>query len=255
MGARVPSTSSNNVFRAPGRSAARDDRRASCCSGRNVILRLYLWGEEPIAMKRVGPTLCFLLPVVLAAPAVLADAHLVLLDDRVLSGTSVELQGDLYLLTLESGDVLPLPVALVSEVHRTAKANDAATGDEEPEVLPLLEIEQVRPRPTEVLPEDYGVVERPRRLIELPDGGRSASSFSRSLLDPRFVPLSDYEEKPMLGVFGESRWPGGVIDPNWEQESGFELPEGEPTILLDRWYKSAYRSIWKPEDGFAGHDE
>jgi hypothetical protein len=208
-------------------------------------------------MKRVCPWLCLLLPLLLAAPVVFADAHLVLRDSQVLSGKSVELEGDLYLLTLESGDVLPLPVALVREVHRSVKPKQ--TGDEngekdEAEELPFLETEAVPAGTREVSSVDLGVVERPRRLIELPDGGKSASGFSQSPVDPDWLPGSDYEENPMLGVFDDSFWPSSLLNPHWVSESGFELPEGEPPFRPDRWNKAAQRAIWKPKEGFASDD-
>jgi len=206
-------------------------------------------------MNRIRPWVCLLLPVLLAAPAVFAEAHLVLRDSQVLSGTSVELQGDLYLLTLESGDVLPLPVALVREVHRSAKPKQTADEADETDELPFLEMEIVPAQTREVPPEDLGVVERPRRLIELPDGGKSASNFSQGPVDPDWLPYSGYGEKPMLGVFDSSVWPGVPLDPNWVSESGFELPEGEPAFRPDSWNKAAQRPIWKPKEGFAADDQ
>lgn len=206
-------------------------------------------------MIRARPWGGLLLPVLLAAPAALADAHLVLRDGQVLSGSSVELQGDLYLLSLETGDVLPFPVALVSEVHRSAEANPPAKDDEEPGELPILEMEIVPVQTREVPPEDIGVVERPRRTIELPDGGRGVSEFSRSLVDPHWMPDSGYSEKPMLGLFDTPFWADGPIDPNWNDESGFELPEGVPAFRLDKWNPASQRSIWKPKEGFADGDD
>ena len=205
-------------------------------------------------MKRVRPWAWLLLPVLLAAPAVLADAHLVLQDGQVLSGTSVELQDDLYLLTLESGDVLPLPVALVREVHRSATPKQDDEAEDEIDSLPILETEIVPVQTREQPSAHIGVTERPRRLIELPDGGRSASNFSQSLVDPDFRLSSGYEENSMLGVFDTSFWTDGVLDSNWVDESGFDLPEGVPALRPDRWNKAAQRPFWKPKEGFADDD-
>jgi hypothetical protein len=203
-------------------------------------------------MNRGLPWVCALLAVLPAASVVSADDHLVLSDGQVLSGSSVELQGDLYLLTLESGDVLPLPVALVREVHRAAKPEPSTDADNEDlDVLPVFETEILTDRARELPSEDLGVVERPRRLIELPDDGRSASTFSQSLVDPDFRLTSGYEQNSMLGVFDTSFWPGATLDSDWGMESGFELPEGEPATHPDRWNKAAQGPIWKPKEGFA----
>ena len=203
-------------------------------------------------MNRGCIWVCALLAVLPAASVVSADDHLVLSDGQVLSGSSVELQGDLYLLTLDSGDVLPIPVALVREVHRAAKPEPGTEADkEEADVLPIFETEILIDRAPAVPSEDLGVAERPRRLIELPDDGRSASTFSQSLVDSVFRLGSDYEEKSMLGVFDTSFWPGGSFDSDWKMKSAFELPEGQPATHPDRWNDAAQRPIWKPKEGFA----
>jgi len=203
-------------------------------------------------MNRGWIWICALLAVLPAVSILSADDHLVLSDGQVLSGDSVELQGDLYLLTLDSGDVLPIPVALVREVHRAAKPQPSAEADhEEAAVLPVFETEILIDRAPEVPSEDLGVAERPRRLIELPDDGRSASTFSQSLVDPGFRLGSDYEEQSMLRVFDTSFWPAGSFDSNWKMKSGFELPQGQPATHPDRWNEAAQRPIWKPKEGFA----
>jgi hypothetical protein len=206
-------------------------------------------------MGRYPPWIGVVLIGLLATTVASADAHLVLRDGQVLSGTSLEQEDGLYLLTLESGDVLPLPAALVLEVHRSAtRAEEDPAEQDGPAPLPQLEMELVPAQPRELPSDDIGVPERPRRLIELPDGGRSASTFSRSLIDPAYVLESGYAERPMLGVFDESLWGGGPLDPNWKLDSGWELPEGEPTLHPDRWNKAAQRPFWKPKDGFADDD-
>ena len=167
---------------------------------------------------------------------VLAGAELVLSDDQHLKGVSVEKKEGFYLLELETGDVLPVPIELVRELRLTGKDDPPASGlrDAEPETL-------VGPP---------GGVDLPRRGDQLRVLQDSTATFRDNLIDPYWRPESDWVDDPSLNNFNPARWYQPPIDPEWKFSSVYKQSEDQTNFNPARWYRSSIESNWWPSDGF-----
>lgn len=172
-----------------------------------------------------------------------AGAELVLLDDTVIGGTTVERDEDFYLLELEGGEILTIPVALVSEVR-------------------LFEGEEPEPEPPATPPSGFKVtkgetlagpdeVEQYPKVAEQLDAFGEPSRFRRSPTNPFWRPRSDWDLDPSQNDFNPSRWYESPLNPYWEPRSAFD---GDVDVLeprRTRWRSSFSGSYWYPTDGFA----
>jgi hypothetical protein len=201
-------------------------------------------------MSRIGHWGRAALPALLLGATVAAGAELVLLDGQVLTGRSVKLEGELYLLALDGDEVLPLPAALVREVRQNEGPGAATTGPGSPDPIAATDPGSLLDPPLD----PAASPDRPRLFVQLPDDGESASRFTQSILDPNWLPQSESAERPMLDVFEPSRFVDAPIDPDWALESGFGEPEGKAPFRPARFKRSPVRSDWRPEDGFSDGD-
>jgi hypothetical protein len=169
-----------------------------------------------------------------AVPAVHAGAELVLEDGQRIVGESVERKGGLYHVQLETGNVLPIPVALVAEVR--------LTGEDEPQPTGL------RVAKPETLVGPPGAADLPKPYEQLAVFGEPAR-FRRGPIDPTWrMPPSDYVPDPSLNNFNPARWYVPPIDPTWRPRSGLR---GDVTNFNPaRWYRAPIDPTWWPTDGF-----
>lgn len=196
------------------------------------------------------------LALLTAVPA-LADAELVLQDGKVLKGREVKRVGNLYNLTLESGDVATFPIEFVREVRLSAKQRDPDFYGLQRAEPATLAGESARPKGV--------LVEQPRVLAGTnvkpitPAEATAAlgppAKWQKGVINPEWRPTSDWDNNPeTTNNFAPSTWAKGTIDPNWEPTSGFPdkplLPENP-----SRWQQAPINPQWEPEDAFKKKDD
>jgi hypothetical protein len=176
------------------------------------------------------------IPLVLALATVgpaRGDAELVLEDGQRIAGREVERKGDLYLVELETGNVMPVPVALVTEVR--------LTGEDVPEPTAF------RVAQGETIVGHPAGPRLPKPHEQLAVFGEP-SRFVRAPIDPTWYPESAYDTDPALNNFNPARWYVPPIDPIWRPRSGLR---GDVTNFNPaRWYHSPIDPTWWPTDGF-----
>jgi hypothetical protein len=199
--------------------------------------------------------------VVLVCSAVWADVEILLRDGRLLKGTDVRREGDLYLLQHESGTVLPLPLALVMEVRLL---ETGPSPEPPPSVIdPTTGITYRREAATLA-----GSEERPPGLV--PAGPQTlagldpvlrteaeqlaalgpAASFRHGVIDPTWIPGSDWlEPDPEAALWSYVRWRQGAVDASWQPRSGWgteDVLEGSRAS----WSVAPLDASWQPRSGF-----
>jgi hypothetical protein len=181
------------------------------------------------------------LAALLATAAALGGAELVLMDGRVLQGDSVRRDGDLYVLTTQTGEVT-MPAGLVDSVRLTAEPEErkvegvpeGPTGlrDAGPQQLAGAPVQPSTPQ------EQTGAIGRP-------------STFQKSVVDPNWVPTTDWNMDPEVqNNWAPSKWAESPIDPNWQPTSAFDPKKDVLADSRSSFAKSPIDSSWTPTDGF-----
>jgi hypothetical protein len=168
----------------------------------------------------------------LSAPPAVAGASLRLIDGRILEGQDVRRDGDVYLLTLEGGAVVPVPADLVAEVGIAAAPEPAPPGltVAEPQVL-------------------AGVaVEPPRTEAQLGALGPPAR-FQPNVVNSGFQPTY-WVPDPANNNFNPSTWAQPPIDPDWAPTSAFDPSEDVLAAGRATWQTAPTDPTWVPQDGF-----
>ena len=168
-----------------------------------------------------------------------AGVKLLLEDGQVIEGRSMEVKDSVYLLTLETGNVLPIPVPLVADIERTEDESSLAAGLTKAEPQTLAGDPQAAKLPT--------LTEQMKALR----AGRSV--FRPSVIDPIWVPVSDWDQDPQQGNnFHPVHWYRPAIDSRWSPTSalGRDVTNFNPV----RWYRAPIDPTWWPTDGFATND-
>ena len=163
------------------------------------------------------------------------QAELELIDGRVISGTDVRREGAVYVLTLEGGDTVTLPLELVAQVRLFGTGEKRAPSgvrDEGSKTLAGSEVEV----PT--TSEQLEVLGEPSR-------------FQKSNVNHDWVPESDWNMDPETqNNFAPSTWQESPIDPEWKPESAWDEDEDVLESSRSTWQKSSINSEWTPTDGF-----
>jgi hypothetical protein len=179
---------------------------------------------------------------VLATAVALGGAELVLVDGRVVRGESARRDGDVYVLTTDSGD-LTMPVDLVDQVRLTGPAEteppaikgipEGPTGFRAggPETLAGTAIAPSTPA------DQLAVFGKP-------------AEFKKGTIDPTWTPKSAYD--PNVDVLADSRstWKKSSIDPTWTPKSAYDPNVDVLADSRSTWQKSSIDSTWTPTDGF-----
>jgi len=173
-------------------------------------------------------------PVIAGVAAVLvvaassSAAELQLRDGKRLTGRSVVQEAGNYMLELESGALLTIPVELVARV---------LTDDE--------------PSPIEDAPAAPAEAE-PAPAAALGAGEfRSVADFRRALSDPKWRPENYTDPAPSLDEFVPSRWYRSPVDSQWKLDSDYSVADDEMRFGSARWSRPLARPLWRPEDGFS----
>jgi len=170
-------------------------------------------------------------------------SELVLRDGRVLEGIDVRRDGEIYLVRVESGGVITIPVVFVREVRLVGKAQERA------------EESAARQGPTgigDAKPQTLGgtTVTAPKTSEQLAVLGEPAK-FQDNIIDPTWTPTSDWDNDPLKGNnWNPAKWSESIIDPTWEPTSAFDRDEDVMESGKSTFQKSIVDSSWEPTDGF-----
>ena len=158
----------------------------------------------------------------------LGQAELELIDGRVLAGTDVRREGAVYVLTLEGGDTISLPVELVASVRLFGK------GDKREKSRTLAGDE----------------IDPPTRSEQLEVLGEPAR-FQKGAIDSSWAPKSDWDMDPQRqNNFAPSTWQKSPIDPALKPTSDWDADDDVLASSRSTWQKSPIDSKWTPTDGF-----
>ena len=207
------------------------------------------------------------------ATPVNAGASLRLTDGRVLEGLDVRKEGDVYLLTIEGGAVVPVPMALVAEVGVAAEPaapappqagpgltyaepGNLAGGTGTPAGLTPGEARNLAGGPGAPAGLTYGEA-RTLAGSEVPTPTAAEqtavfgepSRFQANIVTSGFAPTY-WVPDPSQHNFNPSKWAQAPTDPTWEPTSAFDpdvdvLAEGKSTFQT-----APTDSTWVPQDGF-----
>lgn len=207
-------------------------------------------------MRRV--LLVSLVLLAAAVQAVRPEAELVLQDGTVVRGADVRREGDLYILALESGEMLSFPVALVDEVRLggrgegTAPAPGVRRGESEslagslPDEDAPSGLRRGEPRTL------AGTEVRPPRPSEQTEALGPASRFQGDIVDNRWTPKSDWDTNRSNNNFAPSAWAEAPVNSEWKPRSAFAAGSDVLESGRTEWQKSIVDPGWQPRDAFAG---
>ena len=184
---------------------------------------------------RALPLCAFL---VLAGLPAFAGAELTLKDGTVLSGTDLELKGDVYVLRTSSDAAISIPWQLVRGVRLIGDDLPAPSG------IRLTHAQQLA-----------GPKEPPRTpgyREQLGAFGRPPARFPQSPIPSRWHPSSDIGEGTDVTEFNPARWYQAPIDPIFTPQSAFSKADDRTEFNPARWYRAPMDSTWRPVDGFGG---
>ena len=194
-------------------------------------------------MRRL--TTILLLFLALDAAVLLAGAELVLEDGQVLQGVDVRRDGELYVIELESGGTLTIPVELVKEVRLTEEKDEPRQVAGQPPPPGPTGIRHGDPETLAGQP-----VNPPRTSDQLAVLGEP-SQFRSNIIDPTWQPSSDWDNDPGRNNFAPSSWAESVIDPDWQPESAFDPDKDVLLGSRSTFRKSIIDPSWQPTDGFS----
>lgn len=187
----------------------------------------------------------------MAGPAT-GDAELILRDGRVLAGQSVRRDEGNYVLRMYDDQELVLPEELVQSV-RLMEPEPAAPALVHSKPMNLA----VAPPPG-----PSGLVDSRPLQIEGPPARLPTTreqtavlgppaTFQKDIIDPRWVPTSDWDMSPSNNNFAPSTWQKSIIDPSWEPTSSLQTGPDVPERSRSTFRKSIIDSSWEPTDGFS----
>lgn len=177
----------------------------------------------------------------IGSPHAIAGASLRTTDGRLLEGREVRQEGDVYLLVLEGGSVIPIPTALVSEVNLGSDEKGAAPPPPaEPPAPPGMtyaEPQTLAGRPvTPPIPrEQLAVFGGPARFQ--PDIVKSNLGPSYWILDPA------------QDNWNPAKWVKAPIDSTWHPTSAFDPSKDVLANSRSTWQASPIDPTWVPQDG------
>lgn len=164
-----------------------------------------------------------------------AAAELVLKDGQTLSGVSLELRGEVYVLETGPDSRISIPWQLVRQVRLTGDDTPAPTG--------------VRPTKAQQLAGPPDPPHTPGYREQLAAFGRPPAQFQRSPIPSRWRPAES--RGPDVTEFNPSRWYDAPLDPIWRPESAYSAAKDVTHFSPARWYRSPVSSEWRPRDAFA----
>ncbi|ANM31499.1 hypothetical protein ABI59_20910 [Acidobacteria bacterium Mor1] len=189
-----------------------------------------------------------LLPAILLSALVgipHAGVELVLEDDTLLVGDTVERDEGYYLLTLASGEVVTLPVPLVREVRLF---EGELRDDESTTVSPIREPGFVTGKGSDVGP-NAGPESLPKVADQLEVFGEPPA-WRPAPTDPFWLPDSDWTLDPSQNDFNPVRWYQAPTDPEWIPGGEFNERPDALNSSRSRWRRFITNPYWVPSNGF-----
>ena len=172
-----------------------------------------------------------------------AAASLELVDGRVLAGMDVWREGPIYVLELDSGLEMALPVELVSRV--VLESDGSAEEGEAPDTAA---VEESPPRAEALVGADLVT---PAPASSMATLGKPAN-FRRDLVDSRWTPTTDWNmDAGSQNNFNPARWARPPIDPSWKPEPAWDAASDALQDRRSTWSRNIVDSSWQPTDGFA----
>lgn len=203
---------------------------------------------------------CVLALTVCSTVPVSGETELVLVDGRVLSGRDVRREQGHYVLTLDSGDEITLPVEIVANVRLIGKKSEH---EEQLERHPGL----VESTPQELggsVPRGpTGLSDRgPQQLAGEPVRSPSPSEQLRVLGEPAefqepivandWRPTTDWNMDPTTqNNWAPSKWSKDIVENSWQPESAYDPDADVLENGRARWKQGPINPSWTPTDGFA----
>ena len=167
-------------------------------------------------------------------------------------GVEIERDEGNYVVTLEGGDRVAIPEAVVESVR--------LIGSGEPEVKRADPRRVAGPAPPEgpsgLVRSDpttlAGPTVRPPTPREQLEVFGEPARFQRDIIDNRWTPSSDWDLDPERGNnFAPSRWAEDVVDNAWSPTSAFDTKKDVLAGSRSTWQRSIVGSEWTPSDGFS----
>jgi hypothetical protein len=176
------------------------------------------------------------LAVLVLATAAEASS-IVLTDGQVINGTAVERKGDAYLVTMDGGNTVSFPAALVKEVKLDAEAA--------PEAPPGFDYSGPKtlagPAPSE------RASQHPRDQLKILG---PPTQWTKDIIDPTWVPTNAFDPEKDVLAGSRSTWSKSAVDTTWYPTSGLDMKKDVFAKSRATWAESIVDTTWKPTDGF-----
>ena len=164
-----------------------------------------------------------------------ASSSLVLTDGQIIKGTSVTRQGDSYLVTMEGGNTVTFPSALVKEIKIEEDAKPAAPPGFDTSGPKTL---AGPPLPPSQNPND------PLKVMGPP------TKWSKDAVDTTWVPTNAYDPNADVMAGSRSTWSKSAVDTTWVPKDAYDSSKDVMAGSRSTWSKSAVDTTWVPQDGF-----
>lgn len=206
-------------------------------------------------MRRV--LLVCLILIVASAQTVRPGVELLLRDGTTLQGADVRKEGGIYVLQLESGEAVTLPVELVEEVRLIGPAKETEMHPgivkAEPQILGGAELDpkaptELRHAKPEVL---AGHEIRPATPREQTAALGPPAQFQKGIIDNEWRPETDWNMDPhSQNNFAPSTWSDDIVDSNWTPQSAFDKNNDVMKSGESSFTESIVDNNWEPTDAF-----
>lgn len=196
----------------------------------------------------------------LAGVVLAGGTQLVLIDGRVLEGSDARRDGGEYVLTLESGTAITVPVELV-ELVKLEGTGQRDEPERPPVDEPSAEDSDETPTGPTGIRSGRGQtvagtpVDLPSRSEQLAVFDKP-SRFQRDIVDNEWTPTTDWNMDPNTqNNFAPSTWSSGPIDPGWKPTSSWDRDSDALAGSRSTFRKGVFDSTWTPTDGFARNND
>lgn len=198
----------------------------------------------------------------LALSILLAAAEVVLGDGQILQAAEVRQENGNYLIVMDTGETLSIPVELVQEVRLTGQKRpeprrEGAFVYDDPQNLAgpdILDDDKLGPTGLKKSqPQTLaGQAVRPPSRSEQTAALGPPAQFQQGLSDPTWRPETDWNMDPSVqNNWAPSTWSKNIVDSDWQPESAYD-PKAD--VLADSrstFTDSIVDNSWQPTDGFA----
>jgi hypothetical protein len=215
----------------------------------------------------------------LALSILLAAAEVVLNDGNVIQAAGVQRENGNYVILMESGEKLSIPVELVKEIRLEGQREPEPKAEPaQPEVLAGEDVNRsgrvpglVKAEPQVLAGEDVLetdrapglIVSEPQTLagdpVRQPSRAEQTAAlgppaeFQRGINNPTWRPETDWNMDPRTqNNFAPSTWSDDIVDHDWEPESDWDMdPRQQNDFAPSTFPDNIIDNSWQPTDAFA----